>query len=58
MSKTVTVGKDGFISLEIFNEFIDIKKVKYYDLKMNEDKTITVKFYDKDKKKLALKETK
>lgn len=56
---TVTVGKNGFIPLDTFAEFIDVTKVKFYDLKVNKDKTLTVKFYDKNKKKLKLlKETK
>jgi hypothetical protein len=52
---TVTIGKNGFIPLDTFSEFIDVTKVKFYDLKVNKDKTLTVKFYDKNKKKLKLK---
>lgn len=51
-SVTVTVGEDGFIPLETFKDFVDITKVKYYDFKINKDKTVTVLFYDKNKKKV------
>lgn len=51
--KTITVGKDGVILLKEFKEFIDIKKVKYYEFKKRRNsKILVLKFYDKNKKLL------
>jgi hypothetical protein len=49
-TKTITVDKDGIICLYSFRDFIDTSKVEFYELKLNKDKTLTLKFYDKNKK--------
>jgi hypothetical protein len=46
----IHVGEDGFVSLNHFTDCIDIKKVKYYSVKLNSNQTLTLKFYDKNKK--------
>lgn len=48
--KSIVVPKDGYLSLEEFKDLIDIVKVKHYSIKVNKDKMLTIKFYDKKKK--------
>ena len=50
VSKIITVDKDGIVLLSCFRDWLDISKVEFYNMKINKDKTITVKFYDKKKK--------
>jgi hypothetical protein len=50
MAKIIKVDKDGFVALDNFADVLDIGKVEFYSLKVNKDKTITVKFYDNKKK--------
>jgi hypothetical protein len=50
MSKTIRVDKDGMVLLKDFEDFLDIDKVKFYSLKVNKDKTLTLKFFDSKKK--------
>jgi hypothetical protein len=50
MSKTIKIGMDGFVLIEEFSGWIDVSKVKFYSLTFNEDKSIVVKFYNKNKK--------
>lgn len=53
--KTVTVKqdpetKDGFLDLEDFKDFVDVKKVKSYTLEAVQDDSdvaLILKFYDK-----------
>lgn len=49
-SKTVSTDERGFIRLDAFSGWINTGKVKYYSMDINEDRTVTVKFYDKNKK--------
>lgn len=48
--KTINVDKDGFIFLSSFREWLDTSQVEFYSYKLNKDKTITLKFYNKKKK--------
>lgn len=50
MSKTVKVDDYGRIDLEVFRCFVDIDKVEFYQLKLNKDKSLILKLYDKKKK--------
>lgn len=50
MSKIITIGKDGFVDLTEFKDIIPISLVKYYSVKANKNKTLMLKFYDKDQK--------
>ena len=56
MAKTIktTIEGDGFIPLDVFRSFVDVDSVHYYRLKVNKDKTITLKFYDKNKRLIKL----
>jgi hypothetical protein len=49
-TKIVTADKNGMILLKDFTEFLDMSKVKFYSLKINKDKAISIKFYDNEKK--------
>lgn len=48
--KTVTVDEKGQIDIQVFKDFVDISKVEYYNFKLNDDKTLSLTLYDKDKK--------
>lgn len=50
MGLNIKVKEDGFINLSQFKKFIDISKIVYYHLNHNVDKTLTLKFYDKEQK--------
>lgn len=51
MNKVVKVHCEaGFVYLSEFSDIIDIAKVETYTVKHNKDKTIVIKFYDKNKK--------
>ena len=50
MSKIIKVDKNGIVLLDDFTDLLDIHKVKFYKLKINKDKTITLKFYDSKNK--------
>ena len=50
MAKTIGINAFGFIDLYEFEDFVDIDMVHYYKFKVNKDKTLTLKFYDKKKK--------
>ena len=52
MTKKVKVHKGGFVYLKDFEGLIDTDKVHSYTIKVNKDKTLTIKFYD-DKKKVV-----
>lgn len=54
MKKNIYVDKEGFIDLNLFKEFVDVSKVKFYTLKTNKDKTLHLKFYDKNKKLIKI----
>jgi hypothetical protein len=49
MAKTVFC-RDGYIDLYVLKDQINISKIAYYNLKVNKDKTLTIKFYDDNKK--------
>lgn len=36
--------------LSAFRDLVNTAKVEFYTLKINKDKTLTIKFYDKGKK--------
>ncbi len=46
----VKCDRYGRIALSHFLELIDIRKIKKYSIRQNKDKTITIKFYDKQDK--------
>jgi hypothetical protein len=46
----MTVRNDGFLFIEDFSNFIDIERVVYYSIKANKNKTLKIRFYDKDEK--------
>ena len=50
MSKTINVSTDGFLLIEDFSEWLDVAVVEFYSMHINDDSSITVKFYDKSKK--------
>jgi len=50
--KRIVVSMGGFIRIEDFSDLVDTNRVVYYKIKVNKDKTLTVRFYD-DKKKLV-----
>jgi hypothetical protein len=47
---TIKVGKDGVVDLKHFKDMVDTSIVVYYSLKVNKDKTLSLKFYNKSKK--------
>ena len=55
MALTIKVGKDGFIKLSEFKTLIPVSKVKYYSIKENKNKTLSLKFYDRNKKLIKSK---
>lgn len=50
MNKIIKVDRDGGVALNYFVDLLDVDRVKFYNVKLNKDKTLTVKFYDKNKK--------
>lgn len=57
--KTTQVKQDPetgefYFDLEDLKEFIDIEKVEFYSLEHKEDKTIVLKFFDKDKNEIKV----
>jgi hypothetical protein len=50
MAKSIKVDKDGMVMLSAFYDWLDISKVKFYNVKFNKDGTITIKFYNSKKK--------
>jgi hypothetical protein len=46
----ITVDKDGTIPLWHFADLIDTDKVVYYKFKARKDGTLTIKFYDRNKR--------
>ena len=46
----ITIQKDGMIPLSTFEKYLDISQIAWYTLKVNKDKTLTLKFYNKSKK--------
>lgn len=47
---TIHVDKDGILMLSAFRDWIDTSKVAFYSMKLNKNKTVSLKFYDKKKK--------
>jgi len=58
IATTIKVPSTGKVLLSKFKNLIDISKVVYYSLDINEDKTLTLKFFDKNKKLIKPKENK
>jgi len=52
--KIISLDGWGRISLYEFIDLIDIDKVEFYSIKLNKNKTLTLKFYDKKRKLLKL----
>lgn len=50
MYKAIKVDKDGFLLLNQFDHWLDTRQVKFYCVRLNKDKTVTIKFYDAKKK--------
>jgi len=50
VAKIVKVDRDGGIAMNHFVGWINVDRVKFYSVKSNKDKTLTVKFYDKNRK--------
>lgn len=44
----VTVDDKGFISVEVFRQFVNVDKIDSYTLDVNDDGSLTLKFYDKN----------
>jgi hypothetical protein len=53
--KRCATSDDFYLELTEFSEYLDTEKVDSYEIKVNSDKTITIKFYDKAGKNLLLK---
>lgn len=54
-SKIANVDKDGLIDMEVFADFVDITKVKYYRFKDLKNGTLELKFYDAKRKLIKMK---
>jgi hypothetical protein len=54
--KTFILDEYGSIPLKEFEEFVDIDRCDSYTMTVNEDKSITLLFFDKDGKQVELKE--
>jgi hypothetical protein len=54
MKKTARVDNSGRLSLYDFRHWLDIYSVKFYSIKVNKDKTLTIKFYDRKRKRIKL----
>jgi hypothetical protein len=50
MSKTIKVDEFGHVFLWDLRDLLDVRKIVYYSLKVNKNKTLSLKFYDKKKK--------
>lgn len=50
MSNIVKTDSQGKIHLYDFVNFLDVHSVKFYCVKPNKDGTISIKFYDKNRK--------
>jgi hypothetical protein len=50
MAKTIKVGKDGRVEMSNFKDILNIEQVVYYEVTPNKDETITLRFFDKNKK--------
>ena len=46
----IKVHKGGFVHIDDFRDILDINKISYYTLRVNKDKTLSLKFYDKREK--------
>ena len=63
MQKKMTVtpeideNGDAHINMDNFKEFLDIDKVKFYEVK-SMDEGISIRFFDKDKKEIKPQEVK
>lgn len=57
MSKIIKLDSKGRFPLQELEGFIDITKVDSYSVKLNKDKTLTLKFYDKKKKLVKINAT-
>lgn len=60
LKKSAKVKKDEetgelYLDLSDFSDYVDAGKVGSYEMVINEDKTITIKFYDKNGKNLLPK---
>ena len=53
----ITIPESGFVPIEYFKDFLDISKILFYSLE-EKDGTLVLKFYDKNRKLLKLKESK
>ncbi len=50
MSKIIKLDNKGRFPLKELEDIMDITKIDSYTVKLNKDKTIILKFYDKKKK--------
>ena len=46
----ISVDDSGYIMVSQFSGLLDITKVEYYSLDLNSDNTLTLKFYDLEKR--------
>lgn len=51
---TITVPPSGLIDTVEFSNLLDISKCVYYTFKQNKDGTLSLTFYDKNKKRIKL----
>lgn len=47
--------QDCYFNLNDFSDIVDISRVYYYELKMEENQTLIVKFFDKEEKLIPVK---
>lgn len=57
--KTISVKKDKktndfYLDLNDFKDFLDVSKIKYYEMKSLKE-GFSIKFFDKNKKQIKLK---
>lgn len=47
--------QDCYFNLNDFSDIVDISRVYYYELKMEENQTLSVKFFDKEENLIPVK---
>lgn len=61
MKKTIKVKTnpdtgESYFDIEDFKDIVDIDKVQWYNVEENGDGSMTITFYDKDKKQIKPKQ--
>lgn len=47
--------QDCYFNLNDFSDIVDISRVYYYELKMEENQTLSIKFFDKEENLIPVK---